>query len=227
MTPRASGRGRVARLGALATAVAATVALSQATASGAFAGATGNAANSASSAPTFCTKPPSRPAISGDSWTDESPGYTDTNHQNDLELRVRSSSAGDRHIWIGFDLPANPDPAHCQLVAAKLSLYNKAPASGRYIDVYRGNPNSPWTAATITWTNEPGLLTPAATNALTPALPGWQEWVVTTQVQAQYTGGNNGFVLKDRTENAGTPREQVYYDRQDTAYRPTLVLTWG
>ena len=53
---------------------------------------------------------------------------------------------------------------------------------------------------------------------------------MTEHVAAQYAGGvngNNGFLLRDRTENAGTPREQVYYDRQDANFSPRLVLTWG
>ena len=225
MTPRRT-RGRLVRLGAFGAAAAVTVALTQVTASGAFSGVQGNAANTVSSAPSFCTATPSTLYSSGDSWTDES--SPSKNNQNDLELRVRSSSAGDRHVWIGFELPTAPASPHCQLVQAKLSFYNKLPASGRSIDVYRGNPGSPpWTAATILWSNEPGYLGPAVTNAATTAVPGWQEWVVTAHVLAQYAGGNNGFLLRDSSENSGTPREQVYYDRQDPTYRPTLVLTWG
>jgi hypothetical protein len=218
--------GRVLRFGAFGVAAAATVALTQVTASGAFSGISGNAANSVASSASFCTAAPSTLYSSGDSWTDESANAT--NHQNDLELRVRSSSAGDRRVWIGFDLPTPPVSPHCQLVQAKLSFYNKIPTSGRTLEVWRGNPGSPlWTAATITWSNEPGYLGPAVTNGLTPAVPGVQEWVVTDHVRAQYTGGNNGFLLKDSAENSGTAREQVFYDRQDTTYRPTLVLTWG
>jgi hypothetical protein len=230
--PRGLGRGRVLRLGAVATAVTATVALSQATASGSFVGLTGNASDKASSAATFCTSAPSTLFSVGDSWTDETSGATDTNHQTDLDLRVRSSSAGDRHIWVQFVLPAIPDPSHCQLVDATLSLYNKAPVSGRNIDVYRGNPTSrTWTAADITWNNEPiNPLGPQATNAQTTSTAGWQAWTVTDHVLAQYAGGvngNNGFLLRDRTEAAATAREQVYFDRQDAIYSPRLVLTWG
>jgi hypothetical protein len=222
----------VLRLGAVATAAVATVALSQATASGSFVGVSKNAGSSAVSAASFCTSAPTTVSSGGDSWTDGSSGAMDTNHQNDLDLRVRSSSAGNRHVWVQFVLPAIPDPAHCQLVGAALSLYNKAPVTGRNIDVYRGNPTSRrWTAADITWNNEPvNPLGPAATNAQTTSTPGWQVWTVTDHVLAQYAGGvngNNGFLLKDRAENAATAREQVYYDRQDATSAPRLVLTWG
>ncbi|MFP5372778.1 MAG: DNRLRE domain-containing protein, partial [Actinomycetes bacterium] len=159
-----------------------------------------------------------------DSWTDEA--ATTTTHQNDTEIRVRSSSAGDRHVWTGFALPAVP--ARCELTQARLRYYNMDPDGGRNIDVYRGDPGAPlWTAATIAWSNEPAYLGPAATNAATTNTPGWQEWVVTDHVLAQYAGGNNGFVLRDRTETSPTAYEQVYYDRQHATYTPTLVLTWG
>lgn len=229
MTSRASIRARLLRLGALGTAVVATVALSQATASGSFTGITDDAANSASSAATFCTAAADTRYSTGDSWTDES--ATGTNHQSDLDLRVRSgsstSSPGTRsHIWIGFDLPANPDPAHCRLVGATLKVYNRLPAAGRYIDVYRAS--GAWTAATVLWSNEPGYVGPAATSVATPSVPGWQQWTVTAQVLALYSGSNYGFLLRDRAENAvPTSYEQVYYDRQDATRYPSLVLTWG
>jgi hypothetical protein len=223
---RRRGRARAVRLGALGVTAAATVALTQVTASGAFSGVAGNANDSVSSAASFCTASPDTLYSTGDSWTDES--ATSANNQNDVELRVRSSSAGDRRVWIGFALPTPPASPHCQLVQATLSFYNKIPTSGRTIEVWRGNPGSPlWTAATITWSNQPGSLGPAVTNDPTPTVPGFQEWVVTDHVRAQYSGGNNGFLLKDSAENSGTAREQVYYDRQDPTYRPTLVLTWG
>ena len=89
MTSRTVSRGRVLRLGALLTVVPAVVALSQATASGSFAGVAKNAGSSAASAATFCTSAPSTLYSGGDAWTDETSGATDTNHQNDLDLRVR------------------------------------------------------------------------------------------------------------------------------------------
>jgi hypothetical protein len=217
------------RLGACGAAAAATVALTQVPVSGAFSGLGGNAANSVSSAASFCTAPPDTLSSTGDSWTDEA--APSTNHRDDEELRIRSGSEGDRRAWIAFQLPSAPASPHCQLSQAKLTLYNKTPVSGRNIDVYRGSPGPPlWTAAGITWSNQPSSLGPAATNAATTAVAGQQVWDVTAHVVVQYAGGvnaNNGFLLRDRTENSGTPREQVYYDRQHTTHRPTLVLTWG
>ena len=139
MTPRRVVRGGVLRLCAFGTAAAATVALTQAPASGAFSAVSGNAANSVSSAASFCTAGPTTLYSAGDTWTDES--STSTNHQNNLELRVRSLSGGDRRIWTRFALPTVP--ARSELVQAKLRLYNKTPNSGRNNDAYRGDPTAP------------------------------------------------------------------------------------
>ena len=221
-----SRRAPVLRLAAVALAAVATAALTQSTAGASFAGTTGNAGDKVSSAATFCSTAPTTVLSAGDSWTDEA--NTSANHYDDLNLYVRSSSAGDRrHTWIRFDLPAVP--ARCDLVQAKLSFYATASAAGRNIDVYRANPAAtPWASTTIWWGDEPTVATPPATNAVTTGAPGWQQWTVTALVQAQYpAGANNGFLLRDRVENAGTAQQQVYYDRQNATYYPRLVLTWG
>ena len=224
-TRRRRGRSRFLRLGAFAAAAAATVGLTQVPVSGAFSAVSGSAGNTASSAANFCTATPTTLYSTGDSWTDEA--AANYIGQNDTEIKVRSSTSGRRYVWTGFALPTVP--AHCDLSGAELSYYNKTPAPGRNIDVYRGNPTSRiWTAADLMWSNQPiNPLGPASTNALTTSTPGWQRWDVTDHVRAQYSGGNNGLVLMDRVPNASPGAEQVYYDRQHSTYTPTLVLTWG
>ncbi len=106
------------------------------------------------------------------------------------------------------------------------ALLQQGPGAGRNIDVYRGDQAAPlWSAATLNWSNQPPWLGRAATNAATTRTAGWQDWVVTGHVLAQYTNGNNGFVLRDRAVNSATFQQQHYYDRQHTTYTPTLVLT--
>jgi hypothetical protein len=225
VTARRPGRSRFLRLGAFGAAAAATVALTQVPVSGAFSAVTGNASNSVSSAASFCTAPGSATLNpSGDTWTDEAaPTYNGT---NDLQIRILSSSSGDRYVWTRFVLPTIP--ARCDVVGAELSYYNVQPTSGRNIDVYRGVPSAtPWSAATITWSNQPGYTGTAATNALTTSTAHWQRWNVTDHVLAQYVGGNNGFVLRDRVTHSTTGAGQVYYDLQNATYTPTLVVTWG
>ena len=226
MTARRPAPRRWLRIAAFGAAVAATVGITQVPVAGAFSGVTGNVSNSASSAASFCTATSTTLLSSGDTWTDEA--AANYIGQNDLEINVRSSTTGERYVWTGFALPAVP--AHCVLVRAELSYYNKTPSPGRYIDVYRGNPASTpfWTAATLTWANQPPTpLGPAAVTAATTSTPGWQRWDVTGHVTSQYSGGNNGFVLKDREAYASPGVQQVYWDRQNTTYTPTLVLTWG
>jgi large repetitive protein len=217
-------RGRIVRLSAFGTAAAATVALTQVPVSGAFSAVSGNAANSVSSAASFCTATSTTLYSTGDTWTDAADPAD--NNQNDPELTVRASTSGDRYVWTAFALPAVP--ARCELSQARLRYYNKDPDSGTNVDVYRGDPTvlPLWTAATLTWSNQPAYLGPAATNAATTSTAGWQEWVVTDHVVAQYRDGNNGFVLRDRKATS-TYYQQIYYDRQHTTFTPTLVLTWG
>lgn len=222
-------RAAMLRLGVLCIAAVATVALAQVTAAGAFSGATANGANGVSSATSFCTATATTLYSAGDAWVDQV--APTNNHQNDLELRVRASPTQARRTWIRFDLPTIP--RHCTVTQARLRFYNKVPTSGRSIVVYRGTPSAtPWTAGGINWGNQPTFTGTAVTSTITTTstTAGWQYWHVTDHVLTQYAGGatgNNGLVLVDSGESTGSGQEQVYYDRQDGTYNPTLVLTWG
>jgi hypothetical protein len=217
-----------ALLGGLAAVVVVaglTVALAESTAASAFTAVTTDSGNGVTAAASFCVSPgtTSTAVSAGDSWTDEA--ATATTHGSDVGLYVRSSSAGDRRTWVRFTLPV--PPTHCRVASAVLSLYARTPASGRTIDVYRGTYGTPeWTSAGITWATQPA---PAGTavGSASRATAGWQTWTVTAHVQAQYANGNNGFVLRDRVENAGVAVDQIYDDLQTPATAPTLVVTWG
>jgi hypothetical protein len=54
-----------------------------------------------------------------------------------------------------------------------------------------------------------------------------QQWTVTSLVSALYAGQNNGFVLRDRSENAGLSSPTYFTSREGGATAPQLVLTWG
>ena len=61
-----------------------------------------------------------------------------------------------------------------------------------------------------------------------PASAGWQSWTVTTQVQAMYTGGNQGLLLRDATESAAAGPVQNYRSRETGAtFDPELIVNWG
>jgi hypothetical protein len=217
--------GPLGRIAVLLSAAGLTVALASSTAHGAFSAATGDTGDSVGTAASFCVAPgtTSTATSAGDAWTDEA--ATTTNHGGDAFLAVRSSSAGDRRTWVRFTLPS--PPTHCTVASAVLSLYARTPASGRTIDAYRGTYITPvWTSTGITWANQPAAAGTAVGTA-SRSTAGWQTWTVTAHVQDQYANGNNGFVLRDRTENAGVSVEQVYDDLQTPATAPTLVVTWG
>jgi hypothetical protein len=218
-------RGRLVRLGALLAAAGLTVGLARSTTSAAFTAATTDGGNSVTASGNFCAAPGSTSTVTsvGDSWTDEA--ATTTTHGGDTGLRVRSSSAGDRRTWVRFTLPA--PPSHCTVTTAVLSLYARSPVGGRTIDVYRGQYTTPeWTSSGITWATQPASAGARVGTASRTTI-GWQTWTVTAHVQDQYANGNNGFVLQDRNENAGSAVEQVYDDLQTPGSAPTLVVTWG
>ena len=208
----------------VALTVALTVALVSTSASGAFTGSTANGGNSVASAGDFCTAPGTVTLTSdGDSWVNEAAG--NDNHVNDLQVYVRSSSAGDRRTWIRFVLPTRP--TGCVLSGATLNFYARTPTAGRWIDVYRGDPAGPqWTSSSITWATQPAHIGTAVGHS-TGSSAGWVNWNVLDHVRAQYTNGNNGFVLRDRTENSPGAVDQLYDDRQNGATSPSLVLTWS
>jgi hypothetical protein len=58
---------------------------------------------------------------------------------------------------------------------------------------------------------------------------GWHEWTVTALVKQLYAGPDNGLLVKDHVEDAGSARATVYdsLDNATVANRPQLLLTWG
>ena len=54
---------------------------------------------------------------------------------------------------------------------------------------------------------------------------GYREWNVAGMVQAMYTGGNHGFLVRDANENQDA--EQQFHSREESTNRPQLVVTFG
>jgi hypothetical protein len=52
------------------------------------------------------------------------------------------------------------------------------------------------------------------------------QWDVTTQVQGMYSGSNNGFSVRDQTED-GPGVEQQFESREAGVDLPELVVTFG
>jgi hypothetical protein len=174
-----------------------------------------------------CRSPGTQTLIAAeDSFVDQD-APTTTNGSN-INLFVLSKTTllglgGDdnRRTYVTFSLPSLPDA--CVVTAATLRLNAKSAATGRTIQAFRAN--GAWDEGTLTWNNQPGGTGSAATSS---SGTGWRSWTVTTHVQQMYSGTNNGFMLRDLTENDGiTGHSQNYRSSEDTVDRPELVITVG
>jgi hypothetical protein len=134
---------------------------------------------------------------------------------NDIEMFINPTKDAAMRGVVNFTLPTLG--AGCTVTAATLQLKNHG-GTGSLIDVYRAN--GPWTEATVTW-NTVGTTGTAVTST---AVTGWQTWAVGAQVQAQYSGANNGFVVRSQSETGGSGAK---YDTSETANAPQLIVTWG
>ena len=168
-----------------------------------------------------CGGPGSQTVVAAaDAWIDEANANQNSGSTGTLQVRS-SNTSGNQRALVRFALPAVP--AGCSVTAATLRLYASSQIIGRTIDVHRAA--SPWDEGTVTWNTGPGA-TGTAAGSLTLGVAGWQEWTVTAQVIAQYAS-NNGFVVRDGTEGAVLPLQQIYRSRESGTNRPELVVTFG
>jgi len=145
-----------------------------------------------------------------------------TNYGSDTTLRVRSQSGSlNRRSLVKFDLPTAPPG--CTMTNATMYMYASTPAAGRTIQVFRAAAS--WNGGSVTWNNQPTTTGTAVTSASLSAA-GYQSWDVTSHVASQYSGTNNGFIVRDATESSGTAAQQVY-DSDNAANYPVLVVTFG
>lgn len=150
-------------------------------------------------------------------------GLPTSNLGTSSDLYVRSASANKRTL-VRFNLPSIP--AGCSLTGASLKLHSTSAAGGRTIEVYRAAATPTWTEGGVSWNNAPATAGTATDLASTS---GPRRWDVAAQVQAMYSGTNNGFVVRDQTENSGAAAEQKYQAREGTpdTQDPELRVSWG
>lgn len=99
------------------------------------------------------------------------------------------------YAFIHFPLTALP--TGCSVTSATLKVtYTVVAPSTPTVSVYAAA--GPWNELT-TWNTQPGV-TGSPTTAM-PTTPGVVSWLVTSQVQALYAGGNNGFELQAGANN--------------------------
>jgi hypothetical protein len=213
---RAAGLGVVAVL---------TVVLAQSTTTAAFTAATGDTGNRVTAAGSFCASASSRTVnVSEDTSVYQS--STGANTGDSTSLTVVSATSAQTWSLVRFN-PMPSIPTGCELVSATLSLYAIGPQVGRFIEVSRADPATPWTELGVNWATRPQ---PAGTPAPSPSLTlaGLQTWNVTSLMPALYAGTNNGFLVRDQTDNANPAKSQAYVSSEGTATQvPTLTVSWG
>ena len=161
-----------------------------------------------------------------DSYADQDAPTTTNGSSINLFVMSKTTLLGlggddNRRSYVQFMLPSLPQA--CVVRAATLRLHAKSAANGRTIQAFRAN--GAWAEGTLTWNNQPGGTGAAATSA---SGTGWRTWTVTAHVQQMYAGTNNGFMLRDATENDGTSgHSQNYHSSEDTLNRPELIVTIG
>jgi large repetitive protein len=168
--------------------------------------------------PTGCVPSTVTTGSVADSWVLQS--SSSTNYGSDSTLKVDSKNGGNARALVRLTLPDIP-PA-CAVTDAKLRLYAGSYKTGRTLQALRIAAS--WTETTVRWNNQPATTGTAAT---APSGSGYREWTVTQQVRDMYASGNNGFLIRDATEN-GSGVEQGFNSREKGSDNPPrLVVTFG
>ena len=177
----------------------------------------------ASIAATTCTLS----AADRDSFVNEASAGTNSGTATTLD--VRSSSAGDRRTFVSFSLASCSIPANSLITVASLKLFmNAAPTATRAYEAHRVSAS--WTETGITWTNQPAVAASATSSVATGTTSNVTlTWAVTGDVQAYVDGtANNGWRIKDLTENSATARTGQFRSAEfgTAAQRPILAVTY-
>lgn len=170
--------------------------------------------------PTVCSNPSIQTLVStADSLVAEA--TPSTNYGTDASnYGVRSFSGGDARSFVSFALPSTP--SGCSVTAADLRLYTSTGVTGRTLQAFQAAAS--WTETAVTWNTQPSTTGTAATAPSVAS--GWVDWTVTSIVRAMYVGANNGFLIRDATENAGSAQDQTMHPRENTN-DPQLVVTFA
>lgn len=184
----------------------------------AYSSVTGNAGNTFEAAPSFCTNPGTQTVNSDrDSYVDQL--LAASNFGSSASLQVRSQLLANQRSLVHFTLPAIP--ARCTVTLAILRLNASSSAAGRTLQAR--TITATWTEGGVTWLNQPGSGAPVADAT---SGTGWVEWTVTAAVEQMYTGSNEGFLVRDLSEDSVLGQTQVFSSREG-ANLPELVITFS
>ena len=143
-------------------------------------------------------------------------------------LSVRSQSGNNQRRSIArFDIASCNIPAGALVRSASLKLtVTTASGSNRTYGAHRVTQS--WVESTVTYQNQPSFTATATSTVATGVAPASLSWSVLSDVSAFVAGTatNNGWLVKDATENAGTAVETIFGSREHAtpASRPTLVI---
>lgn len=206
---------------AAAVAAVALVAGGAGTTFSAFSGSTSSAGNTFAAAASFggCSSAGTVTASANiDSWIDQASAGSNFGSDQILKLKRETGSKANRAL-VRFNLPAVP--SGCTVTGATLRLYAASASTGRTMQALRITQS--WAENTVRWTGQPGTATPAAT---TSSVSGWNQWTVTSQVQAMYSGSNFGFQIRFDVET-NPVAEMQFHARNKGSQHPELRITFG
>jgi hypothetical protein len=161
-----------------------------------------------------------------------------TNYGTSTTLAVRSATGANRRAYVRYDLTkcTSAIPASASVKSARLSLSVTAtglPAACRTEDVFRVT--GPWSDSTITWATQPSSSAIPTGSAVVGVLVGcpnstllaYVAWDVTADVQSFVAGTatNNGWMIRDRNEDAAVLEAAAFASRNSGAAATAPVLT--
>lgn len=168
--------------------------------------------------PPVCVATTQTLTASADTWVNEN--STGTNYGGATTMTVMGRTSRNARALVRFTLPTAP--SGCTLSGAQLRLYAGSVTTGRTLSAYRAAAS--WTETGVTWATAPATTGTAVDT--TVAAVGWLEWAVAAHVQAQYSGTNTGFIVRDFSETGNGNTAQTIDTREGTN-KPQLVLQWA
>jgi large repetitive protein len=204
-----------------ALAAVALVAAGAGTTFSAFSGSTSNAGNTFAAAASFggCSSAGTVTASANiDSWIDQASPNSNFGSDQILKVKRETGSKANRAL-VRFNLPAVP--SGCSVTGATLRLYAGSASTGRTLQALRLN--ATWAENTVRWTGQPATTGAAAT---TTSVSGWNQWTVTSHVQAMYSGSNHGFQVRFDVET-NPAAEMQFHARNKGSEHPELRITFG
>lgn len=180
----------------------------------------------ASVAASTCTL--SAPAADAD--VDGSLLTMNSNFGSSPDLRIRSSTLGNRRSFVRFDLSSCAIPAAARVTNATVTLYlTQSPNSSRTYEIRRVTAG--WAEGTVTFANQPATAAAATSTTSTGTTSGVTlSWPVTTDAQAFAAGTatNNGWRVVDSSEGALLAIDSTFgaRERASAGERPQLIVTY-